>query len=238
MALRRCYWGGVNQAIFDGYFTDLAAAGSNETQKKAVIDAYFGKAAADYFYNRDVLIYDPVKNQWKNGGQLPFLGTAGSAISTVNDNLILINGEIKPGLRTAAVWQGREQGGALQWQPRPELIGAEKNAKQEGLAGAFAGVSHDVVLVAGGANFPGAWKQFNAGQLYAHQGLKKQWQQPIYALVNNQWQLAGKLPKSLGYGVSIQDKDKVILVGGETSDGAATSTVTQLSWQEGKLSIE
>ncbi|WP_145555796.1 N-acetylneuraminate epimerase [Yersinia canariae] len=230
--------GGVNKAIFDGYFTDLAAVGSHETQKKAVIDAYFNQAPADYFYNRDVLIYDPAKNQWKSGGQVPFLGTAGSAITAANDKLILINGEIKPGLRTAAVWQGKKQGAELQWQPRPELMGSEKGAAQEGLAGAFAGVSHDVVLVAGGANFPGAWKQFNAGQLYAHQGLKKQWQQPIYALVDNQWQLAGKLPKSLGYGVSIQDKNKVILVGGETSGGAATSTVTQLSWQGGKLYME
>lgn len=230
--------GGVNKAIFDGYFSDLAVAGSQETQKKAVIDAYFNQAPADYFYNRDVLIYDPAKNQWKSGGQVPFLGTAGSAITAANDKLILINGEIKPGLRTAAVWQGKKQGAELEWQPRPELMGSEKGAAQEGLAGAFAGVSHDVVLVAGGANFPGAWKQFNAGQLYAHQGLKKQWQQPIYALVDNQWQLAGKLPKSLGYGVSIQDKNKVILVGGETSGGAATSTVTQLSWQGGELYME
>ncbi|CNH39766.1 N-acetylneuraminic acid mutarotase [Yersinia frederiksenii] len=90
----------------------------------------------------------------------------------------------------------------------------------------------------GGANFPGAWQQFNAGQLYAHKGLKKQWQQLIYAWVNNQWQLAGKLPQPLGYGVSIQDGDKLILVGGETTGGTATSAVTQMSWQGGQLYIE
>ncbi|HDL8056178.1 TPA: N-acetylneuraminate epimerase [Yersinia enterocolitica] len=229
--------GGVNKAIFDGYFADMASAGSDETLKNAVINAYFDQNPADYFYNRDVLVYDPAKNQWKSGGQTPFLGTAGSAIATINGNLILINGEIKPGLRTTAVWQGKKQGTELQWQQRPDLI-AEKGAVQEGLAGAFAGVSHDVVLVGGGANFPGSWQQFNAGQLYAHKGLKKQWQQPIYALVGNQWQIVGQLPQPLGYGVSIQDKDKVILVGGETSNGVATSTVTQLSWQGGKLHIE
>ncbi|CNH34687.1 N-acetylneuraminate epimerase [Yersinia pekkanenii] len=230
--------GGVNKAIFDGYFADLASAGSDERQKSAVINAYFDQAPADYFYNRDVLIYDPAKNQWKSGGQVPFLGTAGSAISAMNNRLILINGEIKPGLRTAAVWQGTTQGTELGWQQRPDLIGAKKGTAQEGLAGAFSGVSHDVVLVAGGANFPGAWQQFNAGQLYAHKGLKKQWQQSIYALVNNQWQAAGQLPQPLGYGVSIQGSDKVILVGGETTDGTATSTVTQLSWQGNQLHIE
>lgn len=230
--------GGVNKAIFDGYFADLAAAGSNETQKNAVIDAYFEQAPADYFYNRDVLIYEPSKNQWKSGGQVPFLGTAGSAITVMNDYLILINGEIKPGLRTAAVWQGKKQGAELAWQQQPDLMSAEKGVVQEGLAGAFSGSSNNVLLVAGGANFPGAWQQFNAGQLYAHKGLKKQWQQPIYARVNNQWQLAGKLPQPLGYGVSIQDGDKLILVGGETTDGTATSTVMQMSWQGGQLHIE
>ncbi|MDA5488474.1 N-acetylneuraminate epimerase [Yersinia kristensenii] len=230
--------GGVNKAIFDGYFTDLSSADSDETQKNAVINAYFEQAPADYFYNRDVLMYDPVKNQWKSGGQTPFLGTAGSAITAINGDLILINGEIKPGLRTATVWQGKKQGTELKWQRQPDLISAEKGTVQEGLAGAFAGVSHDVVLVGGGANFPGSWKQFNTGQLYAHKGLKKQWQQPIYARVDNQWRVVGKLPQPLGYGVSIQDKDKVILVGGETSGGAATSAVTQLSWQGGRLHLE
>ncbi|CQJ56305.1 N-acetylneuraminate epimerase [Yersinia rohdei] len=230
--------GGVNKAIFDGYFADLAVAGSDETQKNAVINAYFNQSPADYFYNRDVLIYDPAKNQWKSGGQLPFLGTAGSAITGMNNNLILINGEIKPGLRTAAVWQGKTQDNKLEWQQRPDLIGAEKNTPQEGLAGAFAGISQNVVLVAGGANFPGAWKQFNAGELYAHKGLKKQWQQPIYALENNQWQKVGELPQPLGYGVAIQGDDELILVGGETTGGVATSAVTQMRWQGNQLHLE
>ncbi len=129
--------GGVNKAIFDGYFTDLASAGGNESQKNAVVNAYFDQAPADYFYNRDVLMYDPAKNQWKSGGQVPFLGTAGSAITAKKGDLILINGEIKPGLRTAAVWQGKTQGTGLKWQQRPDLIGAEKGAVQEGLAGRF-----------------------------------------------------------------------------------------------------
>lgn len=230
--------GGVNKAIFDGYFTDLAAAGSDEGRKNSVVNAYFNQAPADYFYNRDVLIYEPLKNQWKSGGVLPFLGTAGSAISRMDNHLTLTNGEIKPGLRTASVWQGEKQGNALRWQPQPDLIGAETGTVQEGLAGAFSGSSHHAVLVAGGANFPGAWKQFNNGHLYAHEGLKKQWHQQIYALVDNQWKVAGKLPQPLAYGVSIQGPDKVILIGGETTGGVATSAVTQISWQDGKLHIE
>ncbi len=58
------------------------------------------------------------------------------------------------------------------------------------------------------------------------------------SMVDGQWQLAGELPQPLGYGVSIQDNNKVILVGGETTDGVATAAVTQLSWQNNQLHIE
>ncbi len=40
--------GGVNKAIFDGYFADMASAGSDETLKNAVINAYFDQNPADY----------------------------------------------------------------------------------------------------------------------------------------------------------------------------------------------
>lgn len=60
------------------------------------------------------------------------------------------------------------------------------------------------------------------------------------ALTNrdNQWQRVGALSQPLGYGVSIQGNDKVILVGGETTDGVATSAVTQMTWQGNKLHME
>src|SRR5215510_4111928 len=65
-----------------------------------------------------------------------------------------------------------------------------------GVAGAFAGVANDSLLVAGGANFPDAppWK-----------GGKKTWYDTVYLLpeTNSEWKVIGKLPRPLGYGVSI-----------------------------------
>ena len=77
----------------------------------------------------------------------------------------------------------------------------------EGFAGAFAGVSHDVLLVAGGANFPGK-KPWEGGT--------KVWYDNIYAIENSEssWKIVGKLPRPLGYGVSVSHKQSIICVGG------------------------
>ncbi len=86
----------------------------------------------------------------------------------------------------------------IQLTPLPENLG---------LAGVYAGVSQASLLVAGGANFPGKmpWE-----------GGKKVWYDTIYMLdhPDGQWKMAGRLPRALGYGVSVSYKDAVICVGG------------------------
>jgi N-acetylneuraminic acid mutarotase len=76
-----------------------------------------------------------------------------------------------------------------------------------GVAGAFAGVANDSLLVAGGANFPDAppWK-----------GGKKTWYDTVYLLseTNSDWKIVGKLPRPLGYGVSITTREGVVCIGG------------------------
>jgi N-acetylneuraminic acid mutarotase len=77
----------------------------------------------------------------------------------------------------------------------------------EGFAGAFAGVSHGTLLVAGGANFP-TKKPWEDG--------KKVWYDSVFALEqpNGAWKKVGKLPRPLGYGVSVTHGDGVVCVGG------------------------
>ena len=98
------------------------------------------------------------------------------------------------------------------------------------MAGSFAGYSNNVLLVAGGANFPGAWQQYDAGQNYAHKGLKKTWRDDIYARRDGKWSHAGKLPAGLGYGTVIQLDDGVLVIGGELDGGAASKDVFLLQW--------
>lgn len=96
--------------------------------------------------------------------------------------------------------------GAVDWRELASLPDAE------GFAGAFAGVSHDVLIVAGGANFPDK-KPWEGGT--------KVWSDTIYVLErpDAEWKIVGRLPRPLGYGVSVSYKQSVICVGGSNADG-------------------
>ncbi len=87
------------------------------------------------------------------------------------------------------------------WQTLPALPDAL------GVAGAFAGVSGGQLLVAGGANFPRGlpWE-----------GGTKIWHDTVYQLdlPQGRWRAAGRLPRPLGYGVSITTPQGLICIGG------------------------
>ncbi len=93
----------------------------------------------------------------------------------------------------------------LTWQPLPSLPDAL------GVAGSFAGVASGQLLIAGGANFP-------AGMPW--EGGKKVWHDTIWILdaPDGKWRVAGKLPRPLGYGVSVTHRDSVICVGGSDAE--------------------
>lgn len=97
----------------------------------------------------------------------------------------------------------------------------------EGFAGSFAGVSDGALLVAGGANFPGRrpWE-----------GGNKVWYDLIYVLEDpgGSWKVAGRLPRPLGYGVSVSCGRGVVCVGGGDSNGNSAEAF-RLDWREGKL---
>lgn len=79
---------------------------------------------------------------------------------------------------------------------------------REGFASPFAGPSHGVLLVAGGANIPGdKWAT----------PFVKEWYSGIYALVRDEWIWGGQLPHRCAYGVSASWQDDVICCGGSDS---------------------
>ena len=97
--------------------------------------------------------------------------------------------------------------------PVPEGWKAERLPSlpdREGYAGLFAGVSRGVLLVAGGANFPGK-KPWEGGE--------KVWYDTVFGLdrPGGKWRVVGKLPRPLGYGVSASYRDGVVCVGGSDS---------------------
>ncbi len=99
-----------------------------------------------------------------------------------------------------------------------------------GVAGPFAGLSGEALLVGGGANFPGKmpWE-----------GGKKVWRDQVYALAgkSSHWTLAGKLPRPLAYGVSVTTPLGVVCIGGSDAD-RHYSDVFLLNFRDGKGSVQ
>lgn len=211
--------GGVNYAIFNGYFQDYVAAGDDKAKQEAVMNPYFEQRVEDYFFNPFVLSYQPSTNKWLNEGLAPFSGRAGAAVSLIDDKVYVGNGEVKPGLRTAEVELGSfDDKGVLSFTKLPNLIKGEQDL-QEGLAGAYSGGTKDYYLLAGGANFTGARAAYDAGELYAHKGKTRYYDPHVYVFKDGAWSIAGKLPVPSGYGASLNYQGDVIFIGGKDKDG-------------------
>ena len=89
----------------------------------------------------------------------------------------------------------------LEWKALPPL------PSELGVAGPFSGVHRDKLIVAGGANFPApVWES------------AKVWHDKVYALPlgneNASWQIAGKLPRPIGYGACVSVPEGIVCIGG------------------------
>ncbi|NIP55207.1 MAG: sodium/solute symporter, partial [Phycisphaerae bacterium] len=109
----------------------------------------------------------------------------------------------------------------LEWSQLPSL------PDPIGLAGPFVGVSNDILIIAGGANFPDGppWE-----------GNPKVWHDKAFVLTDPKgtWLSDFKLPRPLGYGVSVTYNDRVVCVGGGDKD-RHYANVFMLNWTENKL---
>lgn len=112
----------------------------------------------------------------------------------------------------------------LEWSELPDL------PDDLGLAGPFAGLHGDALIVAGGANFPRpVWDN------------DKAWHDSIYLLIRDEagkysWKDGGKLPRPLAYGSAVSVKEGVVCIGGNDSE-KAFADVFLLSYQPGSGEI-
>lgn len=115
----------------------------------------------------------------------------------------------------------------LKWDRLPPLPPSAGQAKQPGEAGPFAGVHQGALLVAGGANFP---------DRMPWEGGTKVWWDDVWVLEgvgekNPRWvaEKSFKLPRRLGYGVSVDVPEGVVCAGGHDAD-RCYADVFLLSW--------
>lgn len=115
------------------------------------------------------------------------------------------------------------QGAVFEWEQLASL------PDTNGFAGPFAGVSNGALIVAGGANFP-------AGMPW--EGGPKVWHDDIYVLPapDKTWQLAGKLPARVGYGVSITIPEGLLCIGGSNAE-SHVQDVYLLKWDGQRVSV-
>jgi SSS family solute:Na+ symporter len=119
--------GGVNKDKFreglllDRNYADALESGDSMqigklTRKKY---EYFTRPPEWYKFNRSVLVYHTITDTWAKADNYPFTGPAGAPAVMVEDSWFVINGEIKPGVRTPRVVRGTMAGkpdfGWLNW---------------------------------------------------------------------------------------------------------------------------
>jgi sialate O-acetylesterase len=108
------WFGGVNKTIFQyGLLIDHqlmeAKVARNESEVKRHSfqqKNYLSHDVQWYQYNPDVMIYDVKLKKWECLGQSGHAARAGCALITYKNGFIIVGGEIKPGIRSANVYQG------------------------------------------------------------------------------------------------------------------------------------
>ena len=99
-----------------------------------------------------------------------------------------------------------------------------------GVAGPFAGVHKDVLIVGGGANFPEPiWDD----------DTKKQWLNKIYVLTEpkaSNWIEAGSLPRPVAYGAAVSTKFGILCMGGNDAENVFRS-VYLIRWNKSEQKV-
>lgn len=123
---------------------------------------------------------------------------------------------LKPCLAALALSAGIDAKAELGWGKLPPLPPAAGQRMQPGVAGPFAGVHGDVLFVAGGANFP---------EKLPWEGGAKVWWEDVWVLEGvtgtaPRWVSDKRfaLSRRLGYGVSVDTPEGVIVAGGHDAD--------------------
>ena len=111
----------------------------------------------------------------------------------------------------------------LQWSELESL------PNELGVAGPFAGVHKDALIIAGGANFPiPIWES------------EKTWYEQIHVLERSAgkltWHDGGKLPRATGYGAAVATPDGVVCIGGNDSQNTFAD-VYALVWDRGSKRV-
>ncbi|WP_211455257.1 YjhT family mutarotase [Collimonas antrihumi] len=215
--VRILVFGGYNKPQFDCFFAKYDSLGA--LQQKRALREFMDRPVLDYEWNINVWQFDVTNIEWRNLGGVPHLPNCGSGVILHQGQIYLLSGEIKPGLRSRSVKRASISDRGLKWCDEKNLPSPDGVVPQEGVAGGFAGRWGEYLVLAGGTNFPGARRRYDAMEYYAHQGLSKTWRDELYVFRDDVWMMVGRLPAARAHGLSFQVAQGLLLVGGDTQDG-------------------
>ena len=100
------------------------------------------------------------------------------------------------------------------WLPAPQVVSGDAGY-DSGVSAMYAASAGDVLIVAGGANFP---------DVPAADGGRKAFYDYIYVYDGGGWRCAGRLPEPAAYGVGWSYGGRMVIAGGANGNGALRKT--------------
>ncbi|MBV7296969.1 YjhT family mutarotase [Enterovibrio paralichthyis] len=226
------FWGGYCKETFDTFLSQISAmdAAREPEQYQAVFCEFMSRPIPAYGWNKEIWQFDIQSGKWHIAAQNPYPANCGAALIKDGNKVVLVEGEVKPGLRSLESKAFQFQGDGTIHPMRLPAI-SETNNAHEGLAGHFGARLENHYLVAGGAYFVGSQHNFSQQKLYSHKGLTKRYDDTVWMFDGKRWETAGQLPEGIAYGTALTVGDSVILLGGERADGSAASQCVRLTYQ-------
>lgn len=216
------FFGGYNKATFDHFCAKMSLLDEehDQAERQSLLSEFMSKKPLDYGWNQEIIQYDVTNNEWSTLQTNPYQANCGAGLIWRDNTVTLIDGEIKPGLRSTEIKQ-------FTFNAENEISSAllpsiqSDTAEHEGLAGCYAGVLDNKLVALGGAYFIGS--QFNAkqGQWYSHKGLTKHYSNVIWCFDNNRWKAIANMPIGTAYGSTVESETGLILIGGEDANQKA-----------------
>ena len=225
------FWGGYNKPLFDDFLAKLSKIDSALEPEKhqAALVEFMSMLPDQYGWNQDIWLFDCETLQWRILTENPFPANCGASLIQDDNQVVLVDGEIKPGLRSTQVKQFTFL--SIEEVKSTTLPSIQDSPQEhEGLAGAYAGLVKGQYLVAGGAFFIGSQKKAREKQWYTHQGLSKHYAGDVWCLQEQQWRRVGELPTGQAYGISISSEQGLIIIGGENAKGQGLQSCYLINW--------
>jgi N-acetylneuraminic acid mutarotase len=105
--------GGVNQQVFEdalnrNFHLSKVSENNQDTltaRFRSEAKAYLHHPAVWYKFNDEVWLFNVRSQEWKSLGKFPQAALAGASAVGNDNEIYIVNGEIKPGIRTPKIWK-------------------------------------------------------------------------------------------------------------------------------------